>query len=78
MVDIFRKCFWKWAQKVKKWVLVSWNALTLPKIVGGLSLRDPYTLNQVMGAKLWWRWLKGGPDLWKKIWTQKIRNVDPT
>jgi len=28
-------------------------------------------LNKVLGAKLWWRWMQGGNDLWKRIWTQK-------
>lgn len=38
---------------------------------GGLGLKDPYILNQVMGANLWWRWIGGGRDLWKKIWKRK-------
>ena len=38
---------------------------------GGLGLRDPYTLNQVMGEKIWWRWRGGGGDLWKQNWTRK-------
>ena len=24
-----------------------------------------------MGAKLWWRWLQGGQDLWKTLWETK-------
>ena len=41
------------------------------KTEGGLGLRDPYILNHAMVAKLWWRWLNGGNDLWKRIWTKK-------
>ena len=39
-------------------------------------MRDPYILNQVMGAKLWWRWTQGGQDLWKKIWEKKYEVVE--
>eukprot|EP00253_Pinus_taeda_P030337 PITA_30337 len=38
---------------------------------GGLGLRDPEILNKVLGAKLWWWWLQGGTDVWKKIWDYK-------
>jgi len=37
----------------------------------GLGVRDPYILNQVMGEKLWWRWIQGGEDLWKTLWEKK-------
>jgi hypothetical protein len=39
--------------------------------MGGLGLRDPGKLNQVMGAKMWWRWLKTPTALWAQIWKQK-------
>jgi len=55
----------------KKWALLSWYWLSKPLKVGGLGLRDPYILNQVMWAKLWWRWIQGGIDLWKEIWGRK-------
>ena len=42
-----------------------------PKSAGGLGLRDPLVLNYVMGAKMWWRWIQGGHDLWKSIWETK-------
>lgn len=54
MVDIFKKFLRVGAQQLNKWDLVSWNNLTQPKIVRGLSLWDPFTLNQVMGAKILW------------------------
>ena len=43
----------------------------IKKKTGGFGLRDPFILNQVMGAKLWWRWLQGRSDLWKHIWETK-------
>ena len=37
---------------------------------------DPYLLNQVMGAKLWWRWNQGSQDLWKVIWERKYEAAE--
>jgi len=31
-------------------------------------------LNKVLGAKLWWRWLKDSASPWAKIWKQKYAN----
>ena len=69
---------WGGAQHVRKWALISWQGLVKRKMEGGLGLRDPYILIQVMGAKLWWRWIGGGRDLWKKIWTRKYNIPERT
>eukprot|EP00253_Pinus_taeda_P035515 PITA_35515 len=71
LVEIYRKFLWGGPKQQKKWALCSWKSLTKPKEKGGLGLRDPWTLNQVLAAKLRWRWLQGGLDLWKEIWTVK-------
>eukprot|EP00253_Pinus_taeda_P015705 PITA_15705 len=71
LVEIYRKFLWGGPKQQKKWALYSWKSLTKPKEKGGLGVRDPWTLNQVLAAKLRWRWLQGGPDLWKEIWTVK-------
>jgi hypothetical protein len=39
--------------------------------LGGLGLRDPCILNDVMGAKIWWRWLTHPSDLWARLWRKK-------
>lgn len=41
-------------------------------------MHDPEKLNRVLGAKLWWRWLRGGKDLWKAIWMLKYNMPDTT
>eukprot|EP00253_Pinus_taeda_P011982 PITA_11982 len=69
--EIIRKFIWSRSDQKKKWAFVSWSQLTERKEKGGLGLRDPETLNRVLGAKLWWRWLSGGNDLWKVIWRTK-------
>lgn len=71
MVEIFKKFLWQGTSKTKKWALFSWTWLSKSVIEGGLGLRDPYILNQVMGAKLWWRWIQGGQDRWKSLWEKK-------
>eukprot|EP00253_Pinus_taeda_P018458 PITA_18458 len=71
LVEIYKKILWGGPKQQKKWALCSWNSLTRPKEKGGLGLRDPWTLNQVLTTKLRWRWIQGGPDLWKEIWTTK-------
>ena len=70
-VQIFKKIMWQGANKSKKWALLSWTWLSRFVSEVGLGLRDPYVLNQVMGEKLWWRWIQGGNDLWKMLWEQK-------
>lgn len=50
---------------------MSWKGLAKKKEDGGLGLKNPYLLNQTMGAKLWWRWMNGGTNLWKMIWNHK-------
>eukprot|EP00253_Pinus_taeda_P033781 PITA_33781 len=69
--EIIRNFIWRGADQKKKWLLVSWCQSTERKEKGGLGLRDPETPNKVLGAKLWWRWLRGGNDLWKIIWKEK-------
>ena len=75
MIEIFRKFIWGGPKQQKKWALISWKIITKTKEEGGLGLRDPYILNQVLGGKLWWRWMRGGEDLWKKNMDQKTQHA---
>jgi len=58
-----RRFLWKGHNSNSKWTLVSWDNICKPKLKGNLRLRDPYTLNEIMGAKIWWRWLKNQKEL---------------
>jgi len=71
LVSLFTNFLWQGTSKTRKWALISWEWLCWLPNDGGLGLRDPFILNKVMGAKLWWRWLQGGPDLWKVLWERK-------
>jgi hypothetical protein len=50
---------------------VGWEKVCTPKSRGGLGLQDLGNLNQIMGAKIWWRWLKTPDALWAQIWKNK-------
>eukprot|EP00253_Pinus_taeda_P025949 PITA_25949 len=69
--ELYNKFIWGVPNQQRKWALVSRKHLSKRKEEGGLGLRDPEMLNRVLGAKLWWRWMRGGNDLSKKIWTHK-------
>jgi hypothetical protein len=71
LVSKFSRFLWQGTQDKRKWALLSWDKLIKLKTASGISLRDPCILNTVLGAKLWWRWTMGGPDLWKQIWQTK-------
>jgi len=43
---------WKGTKEGIKWVLFKWEDLCNPKHVGGLGLRDPHLINQVLGANI--------------------------
>eukprot|EP00253_Pinus_taeda_P028911 PITA_28911 len=69
--NIQRDFLWGKGEEKKKWALVAWDKICKPKIYGDLGLDDPETLNKVLGAKLWWRWLKESVSPWAKVWKQK-------
>jgi len=49
----------------------------MPKSQGGLGLRDPGKLNQIMGAKIWWCWLKEPASAWARMWRLKYAPLTP-
>lgn len=71
--EILKKIIWGSQKNQRKWSMVDWKDLVKGKTEGGLGFGDPHVLNQAMGAKLWWRWLNGGINLWKRIWTNKYK-----
>eukprot|EP00253_Pinus_taeda_P010995 PITA_10995 len=77
MKEIFGKFIWGGPKQQRKWALVSWKNLVKRK-EGGLGIRDPEMLNNILGAKLWWRWLQGGKDVWKIIWELKYNMPEST
>lgn len=62
-----RKFLWGGRDDKNKWALVNWDTVCTPKLNGGLGLRDPETNNDIMGTKIWWRWIKHEQEPWAKI-----------
>jgi len=56
--SIQRDFLWGKGEDRKKWASVAWDKVSKPKSFGGLGLDDPDLLSKVLGAKLWWRWVK--------------------
>ena len=69
--DIQRQFLWSRKAEKKKWSLMAWRKICKPKILGGLGLQDPETINKACGAKLWWRWLKEPTAPWAVLWKAK-------
>eukprot|EP00253_Pinus_taeda_P001852 PITA_01852 len=65
--NIQRDFLWGKGEEKNKWALVAWDKLCKPKTHGGLGVHDPETLSKVLGAKLWWRWLKESITPWVKV-----------
>jgi hypothetical protein len=49
--NIQRNFVWKGHKSRKKWALVTWEKICKPKLNGVLSLKDPCSLNEVMGGE---------------------------
>jgi hypothetical protein len=75
--NLQRNFLWHGHDPNKKWALVSWDKVCKPKSLGGLGLRDPGKLNNTMGEKIWWHWLKITEELWEKIWKHKYTPNTP-
>eukprot|EP00253_Pinus_taeda_P032936 PITA_32936 len=69
--NIQRHFLWGKGEEKKKFSLVAWDRLCKPKFHVGLGIHDPCILNKVLGAKMWWRWLKEMKNPWVKLWKQK-------
>ena len=51
--------------------MVACDKICKPKNDGGLGLDDPEILRKVLGAKLWWHWVKDPKAQWASIWKVK-------
>eukprot|EP00253_Pinus_taeda_P031999 PITA_31999 len=72
-----RSFLWGNSEQKRKWALVKWEKVCLPKHFGGTGLRDPHHSNAVMGARIWWNWLTAPNTPWATLWTAKYANNRP-
>jgi len=75
--DLQHNFLWGSTATNRKWALVNWTTVCLPKEKGGIRLRDPNQSNSIMCAKLWWQWLSSTDKPWATIWTAKYANHRP-
>jgi len=72
-----RNFLWGNSGPNRKWALVKWDKVCLPKKARCIGLRDTGHNNVVMGAKIWWRWLSNPNTPWASLWTAKYANNSP-
>ena len=69
-----RNFLWGSSGQNRKWALVNWNTVCTPKDAGGLGLRNPMHRNEVMAARVWWKWISNPHTPWAKRWNAKYGN----
>lgn len=72
-----RNFLWGSSGPTRKWALVKWDKVCLLKKAGGIGLWDPSHSNEVMGAKIWWRWLSTPNTPWALLWIAKYASNCP-
>eukprot|EP00253_Pinus_taeda_P003053 PITA_03053 len=75
--NLQRSFLWGSTTTNRKWALVKWTTICMPKNRGGIGLRDPEHSNTIMGAKIWWQWVSNPDKPWAKLWTAKYANNRP-
>eukprot|EP00253_Pinus_taeda_P016498 PITA_16498 len=75
--DPQRGFLWGSSATNRKWALVKWTIVCMPKEKGGIGLRDPNHNNAIMSAKIWWQWLSSPERPWATVWTAKYANHRP-
>lgn len=61
---ISHRFLWNGTKENRKWALVKWDTLCLPKNEGGLGFRSSINNNKALAAKLYWRMLHNPNALW--------------
>jgi hypothetical protein len=65
---LLRRFLWEGGKNnAKKLHLISWSKVKLPKLEGGLNIRDVAAHNLAMGCKLLWQMITG-----KRTWTKQV------
>eukprot|EP00253_Pinus_taeda_P028200 PITA_28200 len=65
--SIQKDFLWGKGEERKKWALVTWDKICKPKNHKGLGLDNLEILSKVLGAKLWWHWVKDLKAQWASI-----------
>ncbi|CAN6249384.1 unnamed protein product [Urochloa humidicola] len=65
-----KRFFWQGTGTKRKYYLVKWSKVTLPKRKGGLGIKDLRKLNISLLSKWWWK-IESGEGLWQEIVQKK-------
>lgn len=66
-LDKIRRDFLWQGNKGHNYHLVKWSKCTMPKLQGGLGIKDLTTHNKSLLVKWPWRYAQEGQPLWKEI-----------
>ena len=75
--NLQRDFLWGSSATNRKWALVKWSTVCMPKDKGGIGLRNPEQSNSIMNAKIWGHWITNPNKPWAKIWTEKYADNRP-
>ncbi|KAJ4766125.1 RNA-directed DNA polymerase (reverse transcriptase)-related family protein [Rhynchospora pubera] len=66
-VDALRRNFLWHGNRQGKLILVSWDRVCLPKIVGGLGVLDLSVMNKALLARWLWAWISKKESIWTSL-----------
>lgn len=66
--NIQRNFLWGGSNTHHKSALVDWKTICKPKAARGLGFRELISVNNAMGAKIWWRWITHSSEPWAITW----------
>ena len=70
-IEKIQKTFlWTGMETKKRLLLIAWENVCIPRGKGGLGLQRISTMNELLLAKLLWRWHKE-EGKWRNIWADK-------
>lgn len=76
-MDITRKrFFWQGGSTKRKYHLVKWTKICLPKKKGGLGIHDLRKMNLCLLCRWWWK-LESGEGTWQEIVQKKYVKQRP-
>jgi hypothetical protein len=65
-----KRFFWQEGGTKKKYHLIKWDKICVPKKKGGLGIKDLRKLNLSLLCKWWWK-LERGEGMWQEIVRKK-------
>lgn len=61
---VHRRFIWGENENNGKYYVVKWSTITIPKVEGGLGLRNLEIMNEMCFSKLGWKLHNGDEEIW--------------